>query len=74
MHLWCVVQVIKDYQRGWAWTRALLGLQADEIHVCGEAAAIDLVMLVKYFIYIFILAAMPLETVVSLYILKSEVL
>jgi len=38
------IQVIKDYQRGWAWSRALLGLQADEIHVCGEAAAIDLVM------------------------------
>jgi len=37
------IQVIKDYQRGWAWTRALLGIQADEIHVCGEAAAIDLV-------------------------------
>jgi len=37
------IQVIKDYQRGWAWTRALLGLQADEIHLCGEAAAIDLV-------------------------------
>jgi len=37
------IQVIKDYQRGWAWTRALLGIQADEIHVCGEAAAINLV-------------------------------
>jgi len=37
------IQVIKDYQRGWAWTRALLGLQAEEIHVCGEPAAIDLV-------------------------------
>ena len=37
------IQVIKDYQRGWAWTRALLGLQAQEIHVCGEAAAVDLV-------------------------------
>ena len=37
------IQLIKDYQRGWAWSRALLGLQAKEIHVCGEAAAIDLV-------------------------------
>jgi len=37
------IQVIKDYQRGWAWTRALLGIQAEEIHVCGEGAAVDLV-------------------------------
>ena len=37
------IQMVKDYQRGWAWTRALLGLPAEEIHVCGEAAAIDLV-------------------------------
>ena len=35
--------MLKDYQRGWAWTRALLGLRAKEIHVCGEMAAIDLV-------------------------------
>lgn len=37
------IQVIKDYQRGWAWTRALLGIQAEEIHVCGEEAAVDLI-------------------------------
>eukprot|EP00092_Neocalanus_flemingeri_P021974 GFUD01023831.1.p1 GENE.GFUD01023831.1~~GFUD01023831.1.p1 ORF type:complete len:820 (-),score=227.95 GFUD01023831.1:113-2572(-) len=37
------IQVIKDFQRGWAWTRALLGIQAQEIHVCGEGAAVDLV-------------------------------
>lgn len=37
------IQMVKDYQRGWAWTRALLGVPAEEIHVCGEAAAIDLV-------------------------------
>jgi len=35
--------MVKDYQRGWAWTRALLGVPAEEVHVCGEAAAIDLV-------------------------------
>ena len=29
--------------RGWAWTRALLGINADEIHLCGEAAALDVV-------------------------------
>ena len=34
---------MKDYGRGWAWTRALLGVCADEIHVCGEAGAIGLV-------------------------------
>ncbi|GBM01033.1 ATP-dependent RNA helicase SUV3, mitochondrial [Araneus ventricosus] len=37
------IQMIKDPGRGWAWTRALLGLCAEEIHICGEAAAIDLV-------------------------------
>ena len=37
------IQMVKDYQRGWAWTRALLGVPANEIHVCGEAAAIDIV-------------------------------
>jgi hypothetical protein len=30
-------------QRGWAWTRSLLGPCAQEIHICGEASAIDLV-------------------------------
>ena len=37
------IQMIKDAGRGWAWTRALLGLAADEIHLCGEPGAIDLV-------------------------------
>ncbi|KGL84565.1 hypothetical protein N309_15547, partial [Tinamus guttatus] len=37
------IQMIRDPARGWAWTRALLGLCAEEIHVCGEAAAIELV-------------------------------
>lgn len=35
--------MIKDPQRGWAWTRALLGIVADEIHICGEEAAVELV-------------------------------
>lgn len=30
------IQMVKDYQRGWAWTRALLGVPAEEVHVCGE--------------------------------------
>lgn len=37
------IQMIKDPGRGWAWTRALLGLIADEIHLCGEAGAADLI-------------------------------
>ncbi|XP_076294242.1 suv3 RNA helicase isoform X1 [Lasioglossum baleicum] len=37
------IQLLRDPSRGWAWTRALLGLAADEIHLCGEAAAISIV-------------------------------
>ena len=37
------IQMVKDPQRGYAWTRAVLGLAAKEIHVCGEASAIDLI-------------------------------
>uniref|UniRef100_A0A671EJW1 ATP-dependent RNA helicase SUPV3L1, mitochondrial n=1 Tax=Rhinolophus ferrumequinum TaxID=59479 RepID=A0A671EJW1_RHIFE len=42
------IQMIKDPARGWAWTRALLGLCAEEVHLCGEAAAIDLVTELMY--------------------------
>ncbi|CAG7836861.1 unnamed protein product [Allacma fusca] len=37
------IQMLKDTQRGWAWTRALLGVVAEEVHLCGEPAAIELV-------------------------------
>ncbi|KJE90831.1 hypothetical protein CAOG_008576 [Capsaspora owczarzaki ATCC 30864] len=37
------VQLIGDRDRGWAWTRALLGLAAHEIHVCGEPRALSIV-------------------------------
>ncbi|KAK3095483.1 hypothetical protein FSP39_015211 [Pinctada imbricata] len=37
------IQMIRDSQRGSAWTRVLLGLCANEIHVCGEASAIPIV-------------------------------
>ncbi|TMW61750.1 hypothetical protein Poli38472_010813 [Pythium oligandrum] len=37
------IQLIGDPQRGWAWTRALFGLQAKEIHVCGSGEAVELV-------------------------------
>ena len=39
---WGAVQLIGHEQRGYAWTRALLGLQADEIHVCGDPSALGL--------------------------------
>ncbi|KAI9106182.1 P-loop containing nucleoside triphosphate hydrolase protein [Phlyctochytrium arcticum] len=37
------IQMIGDKSRGWAWTHALLGLQADEIHLCGEPTVIPLI-------------------------------
>ncbi|CAD5215396.1 unnamed protein product [Bursaphelenchus okinawaensis] len=37
------IQMLRDDQRGWAWTRALLGVCAKEVHVCGEPAALDIV-------------------------------
>lgn len=37
------IQMIGDQDRGWAWTQALLGLRAKELHLCGEARALPLV-------------------------------
>ena len=34
--------MLGDESRGWAWTRALLGVAANEIHICGDASAIEL--------------------------------
>ncbi|XP_037611051.1 ATP-dependent RNA helicase SUPV3L1, mitochondrial [Sebastes umbrosus] len=42
------VQMMRDPSRGWAWTRALLGLCAEEIHVCGEPAAINFIRELMY--------------------------
>ncbi|MBP5296452.1 MAG: hypothetical protein J6Y94_03885, partial [Bacteriovoracaceae bacterium] len=36
------IQMITDPQRGWAWTRALLGMNAPEIHVCGDNSVYEL--------------------------------
>uniref|UniRef100_A0A1A9ZT33 ATP-dependent RNA helicase SUV3 homolog, mitochondrial n=1 Tax=Glossina pallidipes TaxID=7398 RepID=A0A1A9ZT33_GLOPL len=36
------IQQLRDRQRGWAWTRAFLGLIAEEVHVCGELGAVEL--------------------------------
>lgn len=37
------VQLLNDENRGWAWTRALLGLQAEELHLCGDPSALAVV-------------------------------
>lgn len=37
------IQMIADPDRGSAWTQALLGCPAKEIHMCGEASVVDLV-------------------------------
>lgn len=37
------IQMIGDEQRGWAWTQAVLGVQAKEVHLCGEERAVQLV-------------------------------
>lgn len=37
------VQMIGDEDRGAAWTNALLGLQAETIHLCGDPRALALV-------------------------------
>lgn len=38
------IQMIGDEQRGMAWTNALLGVQAKEVHLCGEESAVNLVL------------------------------
>jgi len=37
------IQLIEDPERGFAWTNALLGLQAKEIHLCGDERALKLI-------------------------------
>lgn len=37
------IQMITDPQRGWAWTRALVNINSDEIHLCGDHSVLDLV-------------------------------
>ncbi|WML35230.1 helicase-related protein [Clostridium sp. OS1-26] len=38
------IQMINDDQRGTAWTRALLGLKCEEIHICGALNAKELLV------------------------------
>ncbi|CAA2997991.1 D -box ATP-dependent RNA helicase D 18, mitochondrial-like [Olea europaea subsp. europaea] len=37
------IQMMADSSRGYAWTRALLGLKADEIHLCGDPSVLNIV-------------------------------
>ncbi|KAL3420033.1 hypothetical protein PVAG01_08532 [Phlyctema vagabunda] len=37
------IQMLGDECRGWAWTQALLGLQAKELHLCGELRTVPLI-------------------------------
>lgn len=37
------IQMIADKDRGWAWSEAFLGINAKEIHVCGEDRAVPLI-------------------------------
>ncbi|CDR99918.1 related to SUV3-ATP-dependent RNA helicase, mitochondrial [Sporisorium scitamineum] len=37
------IQMIGDAHRGYAWTNAVLGLPAKELHLCGEASVIPLI-------------------------------
>jgi ATP-dependent RNA helicase SUPV3L1/SUV3 len=37
------IQMIANEERGWAWTRALLGTMAKELHLCGETRVVPLI-------------------------------
>ena len=37
------IQMVGDVNRGWAWTRAVLGLPVEELHICGEVRAMAVV-------------------------------
>lgn len=37
------IQMISDPNRGWAWTRALLGVRAEQVHLCGDPSSEDIV-------------------------------
>ncbi len=37
------IQMLGHKERGWAWTQALLGLKAKEIHLCGEERTVPLI-------------------------------
>lgn len=37
------IQLIGSDSRGWAWTQAVLGVQAKEVHLCGEERSIPII-------------------------------
>ncbi|KAK2807480.1 RNA helicase [Onygenales sp. PD_10] len=37
------IQMIGDPRRGWAWTKAVLGAQVRELHLCGEERVVPLI-------------------------------
>lgn len=37
------IQMIGDMDRGWAWTQALMGVKAQEVHLCGEERTVELI-------------------------------
>ncbi len=37
------IQMITDPQRGWAWTRALVNIMAQEVHICGDPSVLNLI-------------------------------
>lgn len=37
------IQMIGDEDRGWAWTQALMGVKAKEVHLCGEERTVELI-------------------------------
>jgi ATP-dependent RNA helicase SUPV3L1/SUV3 len=37
------IQMINHTDRGWAWTSAFLGVQAREVHLCGEARTVPII-------------------------------
>jgi ATP-dependent RNA helicase SUPV3L1/SUV3 len=37
------IQMIASDDRGWAWTRAMLGVAADEVHLCGNESVHNLI-------------------------------
>ncbi|KAE8354392.1 P-loop containing nucleoside triphosphate hydrolase protein [Aspergillus coremiiformis] len=37
------IQMIGDSRRGWAWTRAVLGARAKELHLCGEPRVVPFI-------------------------------
>jgi ATP-dependent RNA helicase SUPV3L1/SUV3 len=37
------IQMIGSAERGWAWTQALMGVKAKEVHLCGEERTVPLI-------------------------------